>query len=110
MKDRHVSSLRRGVVELAVLSLLDSSPRYGQQIVEDLSEVPGLDISSGTLYPLVSRMLKDGLISSRWQESPVGPPRKYYSLTSAGRETLASMSRTWLEIRRGLDSLLKEGA
>lgn len=105
-----VSQIRKGVVELAVLSLLSSGERYGSQIVEDLSRHPELSISAGTVYPLVSRLKKAGVIDSTWQESPVGPPRKYYRLTPAGRSQLAEMSDAWRSVVNGIDSLLKGGS
>ncbi|MCT2261298.1 PadR family transcriptional regulator [Brachybacterium muris] len=104
----HAARLRRGVVELAVLALLRERPRYGQQLVEDLSQRPALALSAGTVYPLVSRLLKDGLIASTWQESPVGPPRKYYRLTSEGSRALAEMTRAWNALRTDVDALVKE--
>lgn len=106
--DRHVGALRRGVIELAVLGLLADGPRYGQQVVEELSRTPALAVPAGTVYPLVSRLLKDGLIASTWEESPVGPPRKYYRLTPEGQATLASMTSAWRQLRDALDQILQE--
>lgn len=106
--DGHVGALRRGVIELAVLGLLADGPRYGQQIVDELAQTPALAVPPGTVYPLVSRLLKDGLIASTWEESPVGPPRKYYRLTPAGAATLDSMTSAWRQLRSALDQILQE--
>ncbi|MFV0405586.1 MAG: PadR family transcriptional regulator [Propioniciclava sp.] len=108
--ERHIGALRRGVVELAVLGLLADEPRYGQKIVDDLSQTPALAVPAGTVYPLVSRLLKDGLIESSWQESPVGPPRKYYRLTVNGTATLAAMNSAWRQLRGALDQILQESS
>ena len=91
-----------------MLALLHERPRYGQQLVEDLSQRPALALSAGTVYPLVSRLLKDGLIASTWQESPVGPPRKYYSLTPSGAATLASMTLAWRSVSDALTTILED--
>ncbi|MFV0452105.1 MAG: PadR family transcriptional regulator [Propioniciclava sp.] len=100
--------LRRGVIELAVLGLLADGPRYGLQIVEELSRTPALAVPAGTVYPLVSRLLSEGLIASRWQEAPQGPPRKYYRLTSAGTKRLTVLNQAWQDLRAALDDLLEE--
>ncbi|WP_232548781.1 PadR family transcriptional regulator [Propioniciclava soli] len=106
--DPRATQLRRGVVELAVLGLLADGPRYGQQIVDELAGLPGLALTAGTVYPLVSRLLKAGEIASTWQESPVGPPRKYYRLTASGRASLASQTAAWRQVRDAVDHILKE--
>ena len=106
--DPRATQLRRGVVELAVLGLLADGPRYGQQIVDELAGLPGLALTAGTVYPLVSRLLKAGEIASTWQESPVGPPRKYYRLTPRGSSQLDAQSQAWRRLAAAIDALLKE--
>lgn len=108
MSADHTAQIRRGVVELAVLGLLARGERYGSQIVDELAAQPALSLTAGTVYPLLSRLLKSGLIDSAWQESPVGPPRKYYRLTPAGRATHAAQRDAWAAVRDALDALLKE--
>lgn len=108
--DPHATQLRKGVVELAVLGLLAGEPRYGQQIVDQLAGLPGLALTAGTVYSLVSRLLKAGDIASTWQESPVGPPRKYYRLTPQGRAALASQTAAWRQVRGAIDHILKENS
>lgn len=107
-EDTHVSQMRKGLVELAVLGLLARGERYGQQLVDELEPHAGLAVSAGTVYPLLARLRKDGLIDSTWQESPVGPPRKYYRLTPTGVASLSDMSTAWRSIRTAMDRLLKE--
>lgn len=100
------SQLRKGVLELAVLGLLAAEPRYGSQLVDDLAAHPELAITAGTVYPLLARLAKAGLVATTWQESPVGPPRKYYRLTEAGVRTLASMTTAFRAVGRAVGDIL----
>ncbi|BDO41657.1 PadR family transcriptional regulator [Cellulomonas sp. NTE-D12] len=100
------SQFRKGVVELAILALLHQEEAYGGEIVERLAAFPGLAISAGTAYPLLSRLKRSGLIASVWRESPVGPPRKYYRLTAAGEESFADLARAWNGMKNDMDQLL----
>jgi PadR family transcriptional regulator PadR len=104
------SQLRKGVVELAILALLHDGEAYGAEIVDRFSAHPGLAISAGTAYPLLSRLKKSGLITSVWRESPLGPPRKYYQLSADGDVAFASMARAWGDMRDAMDILLGDGA
>lgn len=108
MSEDRTAQIRRGVVELAVLGLLAGGERYGSQIVDELAAQPALALTAGTVYPLLSRLLKAGLIASTWQESPVGPPRKYYRLTDAGHSAHRDQRAAWASVRDALDALLKE--
>lgn len=104
-----LSQLRKGVVELAVLGLLADEPRYGSRLVDDLAAHPVLAISAGTVYPLLARLRRAGLVDSTWRESPVGPPRKYYTLTAAGRAGLDGQTATWRRLVDTLDDILQKG-
>ena len=79
------SQLRRGTVEYCVLALLRDGDRYGFELVRALSDVDGLVTSEGTIYPLLTRLRKDELVTTFWRESESGPPRRYYQLTT-GRQ------------------------
>ncbi|HET6351862.1 MAG TPA: PadR family transcriptional regulator [Coriobacteriia bacterium] len=105
--DSWVSQIRKGVVEMAVLSLLAERERYGSEIVETLKSHPELAITGGTVYPLMARLKKSGVIDSSWRESPVGPPRKYYRLTATGRAQLSEMASAWHGVSKTIDGLLK---
>lgn len=107
-QDAWVSQIRKGVVEIVILGMLSRGERYGSQIVEELSARAELSISAGTVYPLLSRLKKAGVIDSTWQESPVGPPRKYYRLTSEGQRELAQMADAWRSVAKGVNEVLKE--
>jgi PadR family transcriptional regulator PadR len=101
-----VSQLRRGTVEYCVLALLRDEERYGFELVRELSRVDGLVTSEGTIYPLLTRLRKDELVSTFWRESESGPPRRYYRLTDAGRSALADFSKEWARFRDSVDSIL----
>ena len=109
--DTRLSQFRKGVVELAILALLHRGEAYGGEIVERLGDHPGLAISAGTVYPLLSRLKKAGVIDSIWRESPLGPPRKYYRLSSNGEAEFEDMAHAWDGVTGAMDELLrKEGA
>ncbi len=86
--------LRRGVVVLAVLSQMDTA-RYGYSLIQRLAE-RGLDVEEGTLYPLLRRLEKQGLLESEWDTSE-SRPRKYYTISAAGRKVLAALMVEWDE-------------
>jgi PadR family transcriptional regulator PadR len=106
-RDVAVSQLRRGVVEYCVLALLRGGERYGFELVRLLGD---LVTSEGTIYPLLSRLRRDGAVETTWRESPTGPPRRYYRLTSQGRDTLDAFTVEWARFRDGVDEILAQGA
>jgi len=89
-----------------VLSLLADRQVYGFDLVRQLAEVDGLVISEGTIYPLLSRLRRDGWVSTSWMESPAGPPRRYYTLTPAGRAALHAFVLEWRRFRDAVDYVL----
>lgn len=105
-----ISQLRRGVLEFCVLALLRDEERYGFEIVRALSQADGLVTTEGTLYPLLGRLRKEGVVETTWRESPSGPPRRYYRLTPGGRSLLTAFAAEWMRFRDSVDSLLETGA
>lgn len=103
-----MAQLRKGVLELAILALLDRGPSYGAALVDDLAARPGLAAGAGTVYPLLSRLKRSGMVETTWQESPVGPPRKYYRLTEAGHRNLADSRASWHELTLTMEQLFAE--
>ena len=101
-----LTQLRRGTIEYCVLAVLAGSAEYAFELVRRLSEVDQLVTSEGTIYPLLSRLRRDGLVTTTWQESASGPPRKYYELTPAGRRSLTSFTEEWARFRDSVDALL----
>lgn len=100
------SQLRRGTVEYCVLALLRDGERYGFELVRELSDVDGLVTSEGTIYPLLTRLRKDDLVSTFWRESESGPPRRYYRLTASGRRALDDFTEEWRRFRDSVDAIL----
>ncbi|MDY6248126.1 MAG: PadR family transcriptional regulator [Prevotella sp.] len=103
--DNAKSQMRKGMLEYCVLLLLRRRPSYASDIILRLKEA-SLLVVEGTLYPLLSRLKNDGLLSYEWQESTQGPPRKYYALTPSGEEFLSNLDAAWSEIENTV-SILK---
>src|SRR5947209_7928578 len=102
-----ISQMRRGTLQYCVLALLAEEQRYGFDLVKALGEVEGMVTSEGTIYPLFTRLRKEGLVETSWQESPNGPPRRYYSLTAAGHAALAAFAAEWSRFRDAVDHFLE---
>ncbi|MGP1548525.1 MAG: PadR family transcriptional regulator [Prevotella sp.] len=102
--DNTKSQMRKGMLEYCILLLLRKGPSYANDIIGKLRDAEMI-VVEGTLYPLLNRLKKDGLLLYEWQESIQGPPRKYYSLTQEGREALDQMDRNWNELSRTVSIL-----
>ncbi|MCC3357158.1 PadR family transcriptional regulator [Bacillus sp. REN16] len=98
---------KKGVLELCVLVLLDKKDRYGYELVQKISDQ--IEISEGTVYPLLRRLTKEEFFTTYLQESSEGPPRKYYRLTDKGREYSHQLVEEWKEFTEGVNLLIKEG-
>ena len=103
-----VSQLRRGTLPYCVLALLRDGERYGFELVHALGEIDGMVASEGTIYPLLSRLRREGLVETTWRESPSGPPRRYYRLTERGRQALEDFTGEWARFRDAVDQLVAE--
>ena len=104
-----LTELRRGVVEHCVLALIRDEDSYAFDIVRVLG-ARGLVTSEGTIYPLLGRLRRAGLVATTWRESDVGPPRRYYDITDAGRRALDDFVGDWTSFRDAVDGLLASGA
>jgi PadR family transcriptional regulator, regulatory protein PadR len=104
-----ISQMRRGTLQYCVLALLAEEQRYGFDLVKALGEVEGMVTSEGTIYPLLTRMRREGLVQTSWQESPNGPPRRYYSLTAAGHAALEAFAEEWKRFRDAVDHFVEGG-
>ena len=109
-QDALLAQMRRGTLQYCVLSLLADEERYGFDLVRGLAEMDGMVTSEGTIYPLLSRLRRDGLVESSWQESPSGPPRRYYRLTDAGRSALEAFRLEWRRFRDAVDNFVERKA
>ena len=100
--------LKKGVLELCVLALLSQHDSYAYEIASRLAE--GIDMGEGTIYPLMRRMQSDGLVETYLVESPSGPSRKYYRLTTAGRAALEGQTAEWRAFALAVEALVANTA
>lgn len=91
------AQMRKGVLEFCILSVLKDKDAYTSEILETLKGAKLL-VVEGTVYPLLTRLKNDGLLSYHWEESSSGPPRKYYKLTPDGEDFLIELNTTWTEL------------
>lgn len=91
------SQMRKGLLEYCILSIISRDEAYASDIL-DILKTSQLLVVEGTLYPLLTRMKNEGLLSYRWQESTGGPPRKYYTLTPDGQQLLMQLDQEWQSI------------
>ncbi len=102
--DNVKSQMRKGMLDYCVLLLLSREASYASDIISRLKEAE-LIVVEGTLYPLLTRLKKDGLLCYEWRESRQGPPRKYYALTAAGRGFLGELDGVWTGLVRTVEIL-----
>ena len=100
--DNWSTQLRRGLLELCVLNMLANQEVYGYDLARQLAQVKGLGIPEGTVYPLLTRMRRAGLVQARLEESSSGPARKYYALTSEGTHYCEIMNAHWDQLAEGV--------
>ncbi|MBO7585026.1 MAG: PadR family transcriptional regulator [Bacteroidales bacterium] len=98
------AQMRKGVLEYCILLLLAKEDAYASSIISKLKE-SNMIVVEGTLYPLLIRQKNQGLLQYRWEESPQGPPRKYYAITDKGREQLEEMNNAWKEIVTTIENI-----
>lgn len=89
--------MRKGILEYCILAILSREDSYAPKIIAELKQAQMI-VVEGTLYPILTRQKNAGLLTYRWEESPQGPPRKYYMLTEAGRQQLALLDEAWNEM------------
>lgn len=100
--------LKKGVLVLCVLALLSRGNSYAYEIASRLSQAVGM--GEGTIYPLMRRMQSDGLVETYLEESPSGPPRKYYRLTDAGRNSLTAQLGEWRVFATAVEGIIGDAA
>ncbi len=96
--------MRKGLLEFCILLVVSGGRVYSSDILEKL-KIAHLLVVEGTLYPLLSRLKAQGLLEYDWEESPSGPPRKYYEITVHGKEVLTHLKKTWGELSDSITSL-----
>lgn len=100
------TQLKKGILELCVLAVLDKKDCYGYELVNEISK--DIEISDGTIYPILRRLSKEGYFTTYLQESTEGPPRKYYRLTELGKETREKLTDEWNTFVEKVNNILKE--
>jgi len=106
--DRSIQ-LRKGVLELAILAVLEREECYAIEIIQRLAAYPALTATPGTVYPLLARLDKAQKVRTRWAESAGGPPRKYYQLTTEGRASLTDGADAWVSLSSAMNRILGKG-
>lgn len=96
--------LKKGVLGLCVLALLSRGDSYAYEIASRMADA--VDMGEGTIYPLMRRMQSEGLVTTYLEESPSGPPRKYYRITETGRSRLAAQVEEWRGFTAAVDGLI----
>ena len=105
--DRWEAQLRKGALEMAALASLWRGRLYGLEIIRFLENHSQMVLAEGTIYPILSRLRDEGMLTSEWVEAEAGHPRKFYSLTNNGRQRLRLMAEAWISFSSGLSRLLE---
>ncbi len=101
------SQMRKGILEFCILSIIRKSEVYPSDIIHKM-KASGLDILEGTLYPLLTRLKNADFLTYRWEESPSGPPRKYFSMTEKGEAFYQKLEITWKQLAQAVNELTEE--
>ena len=107
--DNIKSQMRKGILEYGILSILDKQDAYAPSMMKILKDAQMM-VVEGTLYPLLTRLKNQGMLSYRWEESQQGPPRKYYSITASGVRQLEAEKKQWAEFSASVNQVLGGGA
>jgi PadR family transcriptional regulator PadR len=105
--DAWIEQLRRGGLEMAILLTVAPGARYGLEIIRHLEAFTDLVVTEGTIYPILGRLSRDGLLDAEWNSAESTHPRKYYRLTLSGRQRLREMVREWQTFARKIDRLMQ---
>jgi PadR family transcriptional regulator PadR len=101
------AQMRKGVIELCVLSVISDKEVYTSDILSSMKEAE-LIVVEGTVYPLLTRLKNEGMLKYKWEESTSGPPRKYYSLTEEGIKALEELTNNWNSLNKSVNKLLNK--
>jgi PadR family transcriptional regulator PadR len=102
--ENKITQLRKGILELAILGCLHRGRHYGYSLVRSISGDSDIDLTEGTIYPILGRLAKEGLVQSEWVESNQGPPRKYYTLTLKGEEAFRVLDEEFRKLAAIVDN------
>lgn len=101
------AQMRKGVLEFCILSILSDGEHYPTEIIERMKTAKLL-VVEGTLYPLLTRLKNDGLLTYRWEESTSGPPRKYFTLSEEGKKSLTELLNSWTELTDSVNQIIQQ--
>jgi len=104
-EEKTYAQMRKGVLEMCILSVISGQEVYTSDILKTLKDAD-LVVVEGTIYPLLSRLKNDGILSYRWEESTSGPPRKYYQLTESGSELLEELRTNWSQLAESVQKII----
>ncbi len=96
------SQVKKGTLSFIVLNILKGKELYGYELIESVKEQTSIEIAEGTLYPLMNRLKKENLVTSKWVEQESGIPRKYYVLTKEGINTIVQMKKYWETLEQSI--------
>ena len=102
--ENKITQLRKGILELAILGALSRGRHYGYSLVRTIAGTSDIDLTEGTIYPILGRLAKEGLVQSEWVESSQGPPRKYYTLTLKGEEAFRVLDAEFRKLASIVDN------
>lgn len=108
-EDNVKAQMRKGILEYCILAILSRGASYAPRIITEL-KAANMIVVEGTLYPILTRQKNAGLLTYRWEESPQGPPRKFYSLTAKGEEMLRYWDQAWAELTEQIEKIRHEGS
>lgn len=111
MNEKYERQMKKGVLDMLVLKLLEKEPMYGYQLIQEMAEGSGgvFSLKEGTLYPVLYRLEDEGLLESRWTESQGKQvPRKYYQITEKGKTTQKEIHGVWQQISDGINHIMED--
>jgi len=101
------SQVKKGTLTFIALNILKNKELYGYEFIEEIKDKTSIEIAEGTFYPLMNRLAKEELVISKWVEQESGIPRKYYSLTKTGEQTLSKMQTYWDNLTSSIKKITK---
>ena len=105
---RWMPQFRKGLLEFIILLKLQQGSIYGFELAVEIKKLTSIEVAEGTLYPLLNRLKRDGLVTTEWQTAEVGTPRKYYQITELGVETLAKMKSVWSDTHSSILNMVMQ--
>ena len=100
------AQVKKGILSFIVLNILSRKHVYGYELMDEIQRVSSYNIAEGTVYPLLDRLKRDGLVTSEWVHQPTGLPRKYYYITKKGETTLEIMNEHWSNLSSSINKII----